>query len=99
MPNSPSAIKRLKQSVKRRLRNRIAKKLIKTYWKRALASAAVAGQVEKATADFRATIARIDKAGRPPHPPSEHRRPPQEPPDPRVPGGPGQGQGLSPAMD
>ena len=33
MPNTPSAIKRLKQSAKRRMHNRIAKKIIKTYMK------------------------------------------------------------------
>ncbi len=62
MPNSPSAIKRLKQNVKRRLRNRITKKLIKTYTKRTLAAAA-ASEFEKAEADFRSATARIDRAG------------------------------------
>jgi small subunit ribosomal protein S20 len=62
MPNTPSAIKRLKQNVKRRLRNRITKKLIKTYTKKTLASAA-ANDAEKAEADFRAAVAKIDKAG------------------------------------
>lgn len=62
MPNTPSAIKRLKQSTKRRMHNRIAKKLIKTYTKRAL-SAAADGDLEKAEADFRVAVARIDKAG------------------------------------
>ncbi|HEY2154616.1 MAG TPA: 30S ribosomal protein S20 [Isosphaeraceae bacterium] len=62
MPNSPSAIKRLKQSQKRRLHNRIAKKLIKTYTKRTLAAVA-AKEFDKATADLRATISKIDKAG------------------------------------
>jgi small subunit ribosomal protein S20 len=62
MPNTPSAIKRLKQNVKRRLHNRIAKKIIKTYTKRTLA-AAVAGEFEKAEADFRTAITKIDKAG------------------------------------
>ena len=62
MPNTPSAIKRLKQNVKRRLHNRIAKKIIKTYTKRTLA-AAVAGELEKAEADFRTAITKIDKAG------------------------------------
>ena len=62
MPNTPSAIKRLRQNVKRRMRNRIAKKLIKTYSKRALA-AATAGELEKAEADFRTATAKIDKAG------------------------------------
>lgn len=62
MPNSPSAIKSLKQSQKRRLHNRIAKKLIKTYTKRTLASLA-AKEFDKAEADLRATISKIDKAG------------------------------------
>lgn len=62
MPNTPSAIKRLRQSQKRRLHNRITKKLIKTYGKRALAGVA-AGEFEKAEADLRLTISKIDKAG------------------------------------
>jgi len=62
MPNSPSAIKRLKQNVKRRMRNRIAKKIIKTYMKRTLAAVA-AGEFEKAEADFRTATAKISKAG------------------------------------
>ncbi|HWE40041.1 MAG TPA: 30S ribosomal protein S20 [Isosphaeraceae bacterium] len=62
MPNTPSAIKRLKQSNKRRLRNRIAKKIIKTYTKRALAAAA-AKEFEKAEADYRVAISKLDKAG------------------------------------
>jgi small subunit ribosomal protein S20 len=62
MPNTPSAIKRLKQNAKRRMRNRIAKKIIKTYTKRTLVAAA-AGEFEKAEADFRTTIAKIAKAG------------------------------------
>ena len=62
MPNTPSAIKRLRQNAKRRLHNRIAKKIIKTFTKRALAAAA-AGELEKAAADFRTATAKIDKAG------------------------------------
>jgi small subunit ribosomal protein S20 len=62
MPNTPSAIKRLKQSNKRRMRNRIAKKIIKTYTKRALAAAA-AKEFEKAEADYRVAISKLDKAG------------------------------------
>jgi small subunit ribosomal protein S20 len=62
MPNTPSAIKRLKQSTKRRLHNRITKKIIKTFTKRTMA--AVEGkEFEKAEADFRTTTAKIDKAG------------------------------------
>ncbi len=62
MPNTPSAIKRLKQNVKRRMHNRITKKVIKTYAKRTL-SAVAAKEFEKAEADFRSTTAKIDKAG------------------------------------
>jgi small subunit ribosomal protein S20 len=62
MPNTPSAIKRLKQSVKRRLHNRITKKIIKTFTKRTLAAVADK-EFDKAEADFRTTVAKIDKAG------------------------------------
>lgn len=62
MPNTPSAIKALKQSTKRRMHNRITKKIIKTLTKRTLAAAA-AKEFEKAEADFRATVAKISKAG------------------------------------
>jgi len=62
MPNTPSAIKRLKQNVKRRMHNRITKKIIKTYTKRTL-SALAAKEFDQAEADLRTTIAKIDKAG------------------------------------
>jgi small subunit ribosomal protein S20 len=62
MPNTPSAIKRLKQSVKRRLHNRITKKIIRTYSKRVMAAVA-AREFDKAEADFRTAVAKIDKAG------------------------------------
>jgi small subunit ribosomal protein S20 len=62
MPSSPSAIKRLKQSIKRRMHNRITKKVIKTLVKRTMASVA-AKEFDKAQADFRAATAKIDKAG------------------------------------
>ena len=62
MPSTPSAIKRLRQSKKRRLHNRIAKKIIKTLSKRTM-SGLVAKEFDKAQADFRSTIAKIDKAG------------------------------------
>jgi small subunit ribosomal protein S20 len=62
MPNTPSAIKRLKQSQKRRMHNRITRKVIKTLTKRTMASVA-AKEFEKAESDFRLTTARIDKAG------------------------------------
>lgn len=62
MPNTKSAYKRLRQSEKRRLRNRIAKKIIRTYSKRSL-KAAADGNLEQAVADFRFAVSRIDKAG------------------------------------
>ena len=62
MPNSPSAAKRLRQSQKRRLSNRITKKVIKTSMKKAVQSVEEKN-LEKAEADFRAAMAKIDKAG------------------------------------
>src|SRR3954451_25484521 len=62
MPTTPSAIKRLKQSQKRRMHNRITKKIIKTLIKRSMAAVA-AKEFEKAEADFRQATAKIDKAG------------------------------------
>jgi len=62
MPNTPSAIKRLKQSVKRRMHNRITKKVIRTFTKRTMAAVS-AKEFEKAEADFRTTVNKIDKAG------------------------------------
>ena len=62
MPNSPSAGKRLRQSVKRRKHNRITKKVIKTSMKKTLESVSE-HNLEKAETDFRAAVAKIDKAG------------------------------------
>ena len=62
MPNTPSAIKSLKKNLTRRMHNRITKKIIKTMTKRTLANA-LAGEREKAEADFRTTTAKLDKAG------------------------------------
>lgn len=62
MPNSPSAIKRHKQSIKRRMHNRITKKVIRTYVKRAM-SALATKELDKADADYRVAIGKIDKAG------------------------------------
>ena len=62
MPNSPSAGKRLRQSIKRRKHNRITKKVIKTLMKKTLQSVSE-HNLEKAEADFRAAVAKIDKAG------------------------------------
>lgn len=62
MPNTHSAIKSLKKNRKRRMHNRIAKKVIRTLTKRTLAALA-AREFDKAEADFRATTAKLDKAG------------------------------------
>lgn len=62
MPTSASAIKRLKQNKKRRLRNRIAKKIIRTLTKRSMVALAEKN-FEKAESDFRGAICKIDKAG------------------------------------
>jgi len=62
MPNSPSAAKRLRQSKKRRMHNRIAKKIVKTSMKKAIQSAE-AKDFGKAEADYRAAVAKSDKAG------------------------------------
>jgi small subunit ribosomal protein S20 len=62
MPNSPSASKRLRQSNKRRLHNRIAKKVVKTSMKKTIQDVADKN-LDKAEADFRAAVAKIDKAG------------------------------------
>jgi small subunit ribosomal protein S20 len=44
------------------MHNRITKKVIKTYTKRTLAAVAE-NELDKAEADFRTTVAKIDKAG------------------------------------
>ena len=62
MPTSTSAAKRLKQNKKRRMHNRIAKKIIRTLTKRMM-TAVSAKEFEKAETDFRLTTAKIDKAG------------------------------------
>jgi small subunit ribosomal protein S20 len=62
MPHTESAKKRFRQSEQRRLRNRIAKKVIRTYSKKAVAEAAE-GKFELAEAAYRFAVAKIDKAG------------------------------------
>ena len=62
MPNSTSASKRMRQGVKRRLRNRVTKKVIKTLSKRTFASLE-SKDLDKAAADLRLASAKIDKAG------------------------------------
>jgi small subunit ribosomal protein S20 len=62
MPNSPSAIKRMRQGAKRRKLNRITKKVVKTLMKRTLTSV-TENNLEKAAADIKLAAAKIDKAG------------------------------------
>ncbi|WP_165222670.1 30S ribosomal protein S20 [Aquisphaera insulae] len=62
MPNSPSAAKRLRQSKKRRMHNRIAKKVIKTSMKKAVSSV-TEGDASAVETNLRAAMAKIDKAG------------------------------------
>jgi small subunit ribosomal protein S20 len=52
----------MRQSVKRRMHNRITKKVIKTLSRRTLESVAE-NDLEKAATDFRLATAKIDKAG------------------------------------
>jgi small subunit ribosomal protein S20 len=62
MPNSPSAYKRMRQSVKRRKLNRVTKKVIKTLTKRTMASLE-AKEFDKAATDIKQASSKIDKAG------------------------------------
>jgi small subunit ribosomal protein S20 len=52
----------MRQGVKRRLHNRVTKKVIKTLTKRTLASLA-AKEFDKAATDLKAAASKIDKAG------------------------------------
>jgi small subunit ribosomal protein S20 len=60
MPHTPSAKKRLRQSTKRRLRNRAVKKAIKTQLKRF--AAALNGPVEELRKEFNLAAKKLDKA-------------------------------------
>jgi small subunit ribosomal protein S20 len=62
MPNSPSAAKRMRQDAKRRLHNRVTKKVIKTLSKRTMKSLDEK-DFEKAMTDIKAAASKIDKAG------------------------------------
>jgi small subunit ribosomal protein S20 len=52
----------MRQSAKRRLRNRVSKKVIKTLSKRVIASVS-ANELDKAAADIKLAASKIDKAG------------------------------------
>lgn len=62
MPNSPSADKRLRQSKKRRIHNRITKKIVKTSMRKAIQTVAT-NDLTQAETDYRAAVGKIDKAG------------------------------------
>jgi small subunit ribosomal protein S20 len=62
MPNSKSAAKRMRQGAKRRMHNRVAKKVIKTVTKKAMAEMA-SSNLESAAAVLKAASSKIDKAG------------------------------------
>jgi small subunit ribosomal protein S20 len=62
MPNSPSAKKRLRQSIERRDRNRAKKSAIRTAI-RAVREAVQAGDVAKADEAFKLAAKRLDRAG------------------------------------
>lgn len=61
MPHTKSAKKNLRKSEKRRLRNRSAKKTLKTHVKRVL-SAAAEGTPEQLRAEFKLAVRKLDKA-------------------------------------
>jgi small subunit ribosomal protein S20 len=61
MPNSPSAAKRMRQNAKRRKRNRVTKKVIKTLSKRTMTSL-VSKDFDQALVDLKAASSKIDKA-------------------------------------
>jgi small subunit ribosomal protein S20 len=62
MPSSSSAKKRVRQNVKRRRKNRVTKKVIKTLSKRVAASLA-GKELDQAATDMKAAASKIDKAG------------------------------------
>ncbi len=62
MPHTDSARKRLRQSEKRRLANKIARKVIRTFSKKALAEA-TEGKFDQAETAYRFAVSKLDKAG------------------------------------
>jgi small subunit ribosomal protein S20 len=61
MPNTPSAKKRLRQSVTRRAKNRSTKTAVRTLTRRIRESIA-AKDVAKSEADFKVLVKKIDRA-------------------------------------
>ncbi|AMV38667.1 30S ribosomal protein S20 [Planctomyces sp. SH-PL62] len=62
MPTTNSAAKRLRQSAKKRLQNRIVKKIVKTSARKAL-DTVTEKDFAAAETQYRAAVAKIDKAG------------------------------------
>jgi len=62
MPNTKSAIKRLRQNVVRRARNRSIKRAIRTQCRK-VREAVMAGDVERAETEFRLAAKGLDRAG------------------------------------
>jgi small subunit ribosomal protein S20 len=61
MPNTKSAAKRLRQSIGRRLRNRSAKRTVRTQVSK-IDAALEAGKPEEAQAEFRLAAKKLDQA-------------------------------------
>lgn len=61
MPNTPSAKKRLRQNVKRRVINRAIKSQVRTQIRR-VREATSAGDLDKARDEFRVATKRLDQA-------------------------------------
>ncbi len=61
MPNTKSAAKRLRQNIKRRLRNRSIKRAVKTQCHKVVAAIAQ-GNAELARAEFRLAAKKLDQA-------------------------------------
>jgi small subunit ribosomal protein S20 len=61
MPNTPSAKKRLRQSISRRAKNRSTKTAVRTLTRRIRESIA-AKDVAKSEADFKVLVKKIDRA-------------------------------------
>lgn len=62
MPNTNTAKKRLRQNEARRLENRAVKSALRSQLRR-VREAVTAGDVEKAEAEFRVAVKRLDRAG------------------------------------
>ena len=61
MPNSPSAKKRLRQSIDRRARNRVVRSTIRTQIKK-VRTAIAAGDVAASETEFRTAVVKLDQA-------------------------------------